>query len=38
MDIFMKSRRLINFVNLQKIQFGFCGHDHCLRLENTYDL
>ena len=37
-DLFMNSRRLINFVNSQKIEFVFCGHSHCLRLENTYNL
>jgi hypothetical protein len=34
----MNSRKLIDFVNSQKIEFIFCGHEHCLRLENTYDL
>ena len=38
LDLFMNSRRLINFVNSQKIEFVFCGHSHCLRLENTYNL
>ncbi len=38
LDLFMNSRRLIDFVNSQKIEFVFCGHDHCLRLEKTYDL
>jgi len=38
MDIFMNSRRLIDFVNSNKIEHVFCGHDHFLRLENTCDL
>ena len=38
MDLFMNSRRLIDFVNSQKIEFVFCGHDHLLRLENSCDL
>ena len=37
-DVFMNSRSLIDFVNSQKIEFVFCGHDHFLRLENTSDL
>ena len=36
-DVFMNSRSLIDFVNSQKIEFVFCGHDHFLRLENTCD-
>jgi 3',5'-cyclic AMP phosphodiesterase CpdA len=38
MDLFMNSRRLIDFVNSQKIEFVFCGHDHLLRLEKSCDL
>jgi 3',5'-cyclic AMP phosphodiesterase CpdA len=37
-DVFMNSRSLIDFVNSQKIEFVFCGHDHFLRLENTCDM
>jgi len=38
MDVFMNSRRLIDFVYSQKIEYVFCGHDHFLRLENASDL
>ena len=34
-DVFMNSRSLMDFVNSQKIEFVFCGHDHFLRLEKT---
>lgn len=37
-DIFINSRRLIDFVNSNKIKHVFCGHDHFLRLETTCDL
>lgn len=37
-DIFINSRRLIDFVNSNKIEYLFCGHDHFLRLERTHDL
>jgi 3',5'-cyclic AMP phosphodiesterase CpdA len=38
MDIFRNSRRLIDFVNSNKIEYVFCGHDHFLRLERICDL
>ena len=37
-DVFMNSRRLIEFVNKHKIGYVFCGHDHVLDLRSTYDL
>ena len=38
MDVFINSRKLIDFVNSNKIEHVFCGHEHFLRLENTCDL
>ena len=37
-DVFINSRRLIEFVNNHKIEYVFCGHDHELDLRSTYDL
>jgi 3',5'-cyclic AMP phosphodiesterase CpdA len=38
MDVFWNSRRLIDFVNANKIAHVFCGHDHYLRLEKSCDV